>query len=172
MTDELPAYALDRERPRRPRSPAFTVALALVAVFLVYLAVPNVGPTLRAARADGAPGMFTARKLDCVLHVGHEACTWSGDFRADRGGVDRPDVVMYGADREMLQQGQRTQAFDVGRTNLVYGPGGSNEWVFTFLLLLAGVALLAHLFVLRPLRDRRARRRDHAGDGGGAPSVA
>ncbi|GAA1272745.1 hypothetical protein GCM10009677_27400 [Sphaerisporangium rubeum] len=168
MTDEVHDFALDRERPRRPRSPAFTAALALVALFLLYLAVPNIGPTVRAARADGASGVFTARELYCIQHPGHESCTWTGDFVADDGTVQRADVALYGADREMLQQGQRTKAIDVGRANQVYGPGGSNEWVFTFSLLLIAVALLAYLFVLPPLRRRRARARD----GGGVPSPA
>jgi peptidoglycan/LPS O-acetylase OafA/YrhL len=171
MTSEAPAYALDRERPRRPRSPVFTIALALLAILLVYLAVPNIGPTLRAARADGVPGEFTARELYCVQHPGHETCTWSGEFRADGGGV-RADVAFYGADREMLQQGQRARAFDVGRSGQVYGPGGSNEWVLTFLLLLAGLALLGYLFVLTPLRARRARSREPAGGDGGVSSAA
>ncbi|MDH2424469.1 hypothetical protein [Sphaerisporangium sp. TRM90804] len=149
------------ERPRRRRSPAFTVALTLVALSLMAIVVPNVGPVLRAARADGSPGVFTARSVACIQHPGHESCTWNGEFRSEDGTIHRPAVAFYGADREMLREGQRTLAFDVGRPNYVYGPGGSNEWVFTALILLAGLAVLGFLYVpplLRLLRAPAARR--------------
>jgi hypothetical protein len=86
--------------------------------------------------------VFTAQRLECVEHPGHEACTWYGRFRTMDGVVRNTDIALYGADRDMLREGQQTQAFDVGRANRVYGPGGSNEWVMTALLLLAGAAAL------------------------------
>ncbi|WP_248964386.1 hypothetical protein [Sphaerisporangium perillae] len=129
-------------RARRRRSPVFTVALTLIGAFLLYLAIPNIGPAVRAARADGVPGVFTARGLDCIQHPGHESCSWSGDFRSDDGTISRTGIVLYGADRDALRAGMPTRAVDVGRPSRVYGPGGSREWVFTALLLLAGLAIL------------------------------
>lgn len=141
----------------RRRSPAFTAALTLVALFLLYLAVPSIGPAVQAARADGIAGSFTARRLDCIQHPGHESCTWTGDFRSADGTMRRAGVALYGADRDMLRAGQQTRAVDVGRPNRVYGPGGSMEWVFTALLLLAALGLLFFLYG-RPLRALARRR--------------
>ncbi|MBG0823472.1 hypothetical protein HS048_22330 [Planomonospora sp. ID91781] len=138
----------------RGRPSAFGVLAALAGVFLLCLAVPGVGPSLRAARADGVPGLFTARELTCVRHPGHESCTWTGEFRSGDGAVRRQGVALYGSDRESLRPGQETAAVDVGRPHRVYGPGGSREWVFTALLLAAGLGLVGHPF----LRIRRARR--------------
>ncbi|MFC0865704.1 hypothetical protein ACFHYQ_25740 [Sphaerimonospora cavernae] len=133
-------------RPAGRRSPAFTAVLTLIPVFLLYLTVPNIGPVVRAARADGIAGTFTARRVDCVQHPGHESCTWSGDFRSADGAVHRTDIALYGADRDMLRAGQETAAVDVGRAGRVYGPGGSMEWVFTALLILAALAILTALY--------------------------
>ncbi|GAA0400564.1 hypothetical protein GCM10009530_60510 [Microbispora corallina] len=155
----------------RRRSPGFTAVLTLIGLFLLYLAVPSVGPAVRAARADGIPGTFTATRLDCVEHPGHEACTWSGDFRSDDGTVLRAGVALYGADRDYLRTGQRTRAVDVGRPSRVYGPGGSMEWVFTALLLLAGLGLLAFLYVRPLLRLAAARPRASAPVSGPHPGA-
>jgi hypothetical protein len=116
----------------------FTVAVATTAaVLLLALAVPAIGPALRAARAEGVRGTFTAGYSRCVSHLGHEACSWYGTFTVD--GENR-DVYLYGS--ATLAQGQRVPAIDIGRRAYVYGPGGSNEWIATSLLLLAGVGLL------------------------------
>ncbi|MFC4586740.1 hypothetical protein [Sphaerisporangium corydalis] len=140
---------------RHGHSPVFTAALTLIGAFLLYLVIPNIGPAVRAARADGAPGVFTARSVSCVEHPGHESCSWMGDFRSDAGGADRP-VALYGSDRDSLRPGMETRAFDVGRPNLVYGPGGSREWVFTALLLLAGLAILVFPYAGLLMRSPRA----------------
>ncbi|MGV9305870.1 hypothetical protein ACWDLG_21040 [Nonomuraea sp. NPDC003727] len=142
------------------RSPAFAVAMTLVAAFLLYLATPNIGHVIRAARADGLPGTFTAQRLYCVQHPGHESCSWIGTFRSDDGTVRRAEVAMYDSDRESHRAGTETRAIDVGRPNRVYGPGGSGEWMFTALLLLGGLAILAHLYV-RPLVRRLSPRAVH-----------
>ncbi|WP_169982586.1 MULTISPECIES: hypothetical protein [unclassified Microbispora] len=134
------------------RSPFFIAVLTFLAAFLLFLAVPSIGPVVRAARADGVPGSFTARQVECVRHPGHESCTWTGDFRSSDGAVLRTGVALYGADREMLREGQRTPAVDVGRQNRVYGPGGSMEWVFTALLLLAALGILYAAYG-RPVRN-------------------
>ncbi|WP_169946706.1 hypothetical protein [Microbispora sp. H11081] len=127
----------------RQSSPAFfTAVLTFLAAFLLFLSVPNIGTVVRAARADGVPGSFTAKRVECVEHPGHESCTWSGDFLSTDGAVRKTDIALYGADREMLREGQVTAAVDVGRENRVYGPGGSMEWVFTAVLLLAALGIL------------------------------
>ncbi|MEZ0076136.1 hypothetical protein [Planotetraspora sp. GP83] len=126
-----------------PRRPGFGLVVATVAgLALLFLSVPNIAPAFRAARGDGTPGVFTAEQVSCVQHPGHEACSWSGTFRGPAG---QRDVSLYGADRDALRPGQQVRAIDVGRPNLVYGPGGSREWIFVLVLLVAGCALLVPL---------------------------
>ncbi|MFC4533243.1 hypothetical protein [Sphaerisporangium dianthi] len=155
-------------RSRQGRSPVFAAALTLVGAFLLYLAVPHIGPVVRAARADGVPGVFTAETLACVQHPGHESCSWSGEFRSDDGALRQAEVTLYGADRETMRAGERTRAFDTGRAGRVYGPGGSREWVFTALLLLAGLAIVLFPYAgpLRRLFGSRQRRAVLARSGG------
>ncbi|MEU7898710.1 hypothetical protein AB0B45_38365 [Nonomuraea sp. NPDC049152] len=121
--------------------------MTLIGVFLLYLATPNIGPVIRAARADGVAGTFTAERLYCVQHPGHESCSWIGTFRSDDATVRRAEVAMYDSGRESHRAGTETRAIDVGRPNRVYGPQGSGEWMFTALLLVGGVAILAYLYV-------------------------
>ncbi|WP_198948547.1 hypothetical protein [Streptomyces sp. TSRI0107] len=127
---------------RRP-SGFVSLVLLVAACALLGVALPNVGNVLRAATADGVPGTFTARQLSCVRHPGHETCEWVGSFRSADGTSALESVRMYGRGRDSLAEGQRVAAVDVGLPGRVYGPGGSREWIFTGLLLLAGYALFA-----------------------------
>jgi hypothetical protein len=125
------------------RLSGFTVALAVAGLLLLFVSVPELGPAIRAARADGVSGVFTARQLRCIQHPGHESCVWAGEFASDDGRVLRDDVELYGSDRDGLAAGQTTKAVDTGRESRVYGPDGSGEWMFTTLLALAGLTVLA-----------------------------
>ncbi|GLW10841.1 hypothetical protein Misp01_59690 [Microtetraspora sp. NBRC 13810] len=127
----------------------FDVVIMAGGLLMVFLAAQNAGPALAAARGDGTPGTFTATRVECVRHPGHEQCTWFGDYRSADGRVRRDGISFYGADRETFRPGQTARAFDVGRRGHVYGPGGSNEWIVVALLF-AGGAWLA----LRPLLRR------------------
>ncbi|MEU9890013.1 hypothetical protein [Sphaerisporangium sp. NPDC051011] len=125
---------------------AFDVALALGGLLLVVLALQNAGPALAALRGQGTQGTFTARRLECVEHPGHEQCSWLGTFRSADGRVVRDGIAFYGSERGTFTPGAASPAFDTGRPGHVYGPGGSNEWTVVAGLLLAGLAL-----VLRPV---------------------
>ncbi|HEX6577907.1 MAG TPA: hypothetical protein VF082_06010 [Jiangellaceae bacterium] len=151
----------------RHRASTLSVVIATLAgSLLLLLALPNVVPVIRAARADGDPGTFVAGQLSCVGHLGHEACSWSGTFRPRDGGEVRADVYLYGSDRDTLRPGQRASAVDTGQRARVYPPTGSNEWVVTTGVLAGGLLLLA------PLGRRAAgllgprRRRAHSGTPG------
>lgn len=142
-TGEPPA-ARTTGRPRRPPS-AFTVVLAtVVGLALLAITVPNVGPVLRAARGDGPRGTFTAQRVSCVQHPGHEQCTWYGTFQRPGSPVHH-DYYLYGAGRGTLRTGEQVTAVDVGRKGRVYDPAGSHEWILTGLLLLVGLALFVPL---------------------------
>ncbi len=118
---------------------AFQVVVLVLAVLLVYLGAGNVDRVVRAARADGDPGRFTAVREECVSHLGHESCTCYGDYRADDGSVEREGVYLAGGDT--CDAGTRTAAVDIGATNRVYHPDGSHEWIATALIILVGAAL-------------------------------
>ena len=135
---------------RRSRPSLFlSVVLMITAGYLLFLAVPNVVPSVRAARAEGTPGVFTAQRLGCVRHPGHESCSWTGEFRSDDGQIHRAGVSLRGSDRQSLRPGTRIRAVDVGRARQVYGPGGSREWLPTMALLALGVGILGYLGVRR-----------------------
>ncbi|WP_433242286.1 hypothetical protein ACQPYK_37795 [Streptosporangium sp. CA-135522] len=132
------------------RLTAFDLVIILGGLLLVLLAAQNLGSALAALRGQGTWGTFTAGRVECVQHPGHEQCTWLGEFRS--GGQVRPEIAFYGADRETFVPGQTVAAFDTGRRGHVYGPGGSNEWIMVALLLVAGLGLAAW-----PMTRRRRR---------------
>lgn len=126
---------------RRGGSRAFGAALLALALLLVYLGAANLDRGVRAARADGTPGVFTAARVDCVQHPGHESCTCYGGFRSQDGQVEREDVYLYGSGREECRIGTGAAAVDIGAANRVYGPEGSREWMLTAGVMAAGLAL-------------------------------
>lgn len=134
------------------RVSVFDIALALGGLLLILLAVQNARPALAALRADGVQGTFTAQRLDCIEHPGHEQCNWVGAFRSGDGKVVREGIAFYGSERSTFTPGATSPAFDTGRLGHVYGPGGSNEWVVVAALLLVGLGL-----ALRPLLRLRRR---------------
>ncbi len=139
------------------RASGFSLAVAtIVGALLLLLALPNVVPVVRAARADGDPGAFVAEQLSCIGHLGHEACSWFGTFRSHGTSEVKANVYLYGSDRDTLRPGQQVPAVDTGRTGRVYPPDGSNEWVLTAGLLVIGCLLLTPL-------SRRAAGLLHAG---------
>ncbi len=138
------AVPAPRARARRP-SRVTSAALLAVACLCLYVGLNNLGPALRAATASGVAGTFTAERLDCVRHPGHETCTWSGRFRAVDGPAERPGVALYGSGRGALRAGQSVPALDVGNAGRVYRPQGSREWIFTLALVVAGYGLLVQL---------------------------
>ncbi|MCX4681784.1 hypothetical protein OG413_42025 [Streptomyces sp. NBC_01433] len=128
---------------KRKPSGFVSLLLLLTGVLLLYVSLPNLGNAARAATADGPEGTFTATRLTCMSHPGHETCEWSGSFRSTDGTVELRGVKLYGSGRDTFEAGQRTAAVDVGNAGRVYNPSGSNEWIFTALLLIAGYVLLA-----------------------------
>ncbi|HWU06621.1 MAG TPA: hypothetical protein VN520_09600 [Streptomyces sp.] len=129
----------------RKRGPSGFVSLLLLlaGVLMLYVALPNLGNAARTVTADGPRGTFTAERLSCVSHPGHETCEWSGTFRSADGAVELRNVKLYGSGRDSFETGQKAAAVDVGNAGRVYDPAGSREWLFTALLLVLGYALLA-----------------------------
>ncbi|MFD3659479.1 hypothetical protein ACFWVF_02560 [Streptomyces sp. NPDC058659] len=122
---------------------------------LLAVSLTNLGNVMRAATADGVPGVFRAGQLACVRHPGHETCEWVGSFRSADGVIVREPVKMYGRGRDALAVGQEVAAVDIGAAGRVYSPGGSHEWIFTGVLLVGGygiVVLLARRHLMPPPR--------------------
>lgn len=130
-----------RSATRKPSRTVSTVLL-ITACLLLFVSLPNLGNVLRAATADGTAGRFTAERLRCVSHSAHQSCEWSGTFESDDDLVRRTDVTMYGSGKDSFATNQSATALDVGNPGRIYRPQGSNEWVFTVLLLLTGFGLL------------------------------
>jgi hypothetical protein len=122
------------------RGLAWPLAIALGGLLLLLLSVPGLPTAFRAATGGGEPGVFTATRLECVRHPGHEACSWQGTFTSPAGPPRA--VYLYGSDRDTLREGDRIPVTDVGRPDTVYGPGGSTEWIWLVSMLVTGCGLL------------------------------
>ena len=135
------APAADRRVRRRSTRPsAFSLTVTTVTgIVLLLISAPNLAPSIRAARAEGAAGTFVAAQRSCVHHLSHESCSWRGTFTSFDGRDRRPDSYLYGD--VALRPGQRIRAIDVGRPGHVY-TGPSHEWILTATLLVLGCALI------------------------------
>ncbi|WP_116248413.1 hypothetical protein [Nocardiopsis sp. FIRDI 009] len=131
---------MTRRRATRRRVGAFPVVVLLLGLLLVYLGGGNVDRSVRALRADGEPGLFTAAAQDCVSHFGHVSCTCYGDYRSDDGSVEREWVYLSGGDFA-CEEGAVSAAVDIGANTRVYHPDGSHEWIATAALILGGLAM-------------------------------
>jgi hypothetical protein len=138
---------------RGPRFGAFNAVILVVAALITAMALTGVERSVRAATADGGPGRFTAERVDCTQHPGHESCTCYGEYLPDDGSAPRTDVYLYGRDRETCRIGTSVAAVDIGSRTRVYGPEGSREWLWTAGMALAGLGLGA--WSVRPLLRRR-----------------
>ncbi|MEV2277344.1 hypothetical protein AB0I72_17335 [Nocardiopsis sp. NPDC049922] len=126
----------------RRRMGAFPVVVLVLGLFLAYLGAGNVDRSIRALRADGDPGRFTAAAQDCVNHLGHVSCTCYGDYRSDDGSVEHEWIYLSGGDFACAE-GSVSAAVDIGSATRVYHPDGSHEWIATAALILAGLGMAA-----------------------------
>lgn len=131
--------------PGRPSVP-FSLLLLLLVATVAYVGAAGFDQSLRAARGEGAPGMFTAADLTCVQHPGHESCTCNGSFTADGGGEPR-GAYLHAAGRDRCLEGARIPAVDAGAANRVYGPDGSREWLFSLSVLAVSLSVAGGLAV-------------------------
>ncbi|GHC71813.1 hypothetical protein GCM10007079_04560 [Nocardiopsis terrae] len=154
--------------PGRPSLP-FSVVLLLLAAAVAHVGLSGFDQSLRAARGEGVPGVFTAVSLSCVQHPGHESCTCNGTFLPEvSGGLPEEDgqarsVYLHAAGRDTCREGGTVPAVDAGAANRVYGPDGSREWLFSLFLVAGpvvvavGVALVWARWALSGPRRRSAR---------------
>ncbi|MFJ9554138.1 hypothetical protein ACIRPH_09995 [Nocardiopsis sp. NPDC101807] len=131
---------------RRRPSPAFSLVLLLLVAGVAYVGSAGLDQSLRAARGEGTPGVFTVSALSCVQHPGHESCTCHGRYTPDSGGEAR-GVYLHAAGRDTCREGEEVPAVDVGAGNRVYGPDGSREWMLSSVLLAGSAAAVGGLTV-------------------------
>jgi hypothetical protein len=145
-------------RARRRAGPsAFSLTLTTITgIALLLISIPNLGPAIRAGRAEGTAGTFIAGQRSCVHHLSHQSCSWQGTFSSADGRDRQSDSYLYGD--VALSPGQRVPAIDVGRPGRVY-TGPSHEWILTAILLVIGSALLLVPPVRAITAVRRRRRR-------------
>lgn len=143
--------------PKRP-SPQFSAVLLLLTAMVAYVGFAGLEQGLRAARGEGAPGVFTAISLTCVQHPGHESCTCNGSFTSAEDGEPR-GVYLHAAGRDTCEEDTQIPAVDAGAANRVYGPDGSREWILSSSILAVCLAAVIGVAVnwaryLRGARDR------------------
>jgi hypothetical protein len=126
----------------------------VVAVFILFFAVQDIGPSWRARFGEsGTPGTFTAMEEDCS---GRGGCSYWGEFVSDDGSIVRRDVIL-GSGHGDVTVGDSTLAYDVGDRAAVYPPGGGHDWIFVTLLLMGSVLFLgAWIWFVALLALRRA----------------
>lgn len=143
------------------RSTSFVLryVLPVISIATLSLAVPALGPSLRAEFGHGTAGTFTAERLDC-----QDECRWHGEFVSTDGRVRREDVFLYGAGRHDLHAGEQVPAKDTASDGEVYPPGASHEWasVVVFLLIEFVVAAMSVMEWRSWVVVRRARRAEDA----------
>jgi hypothetical protein len=125
----------------------------LVGVLLAAHTADTLAKELRAARAEGVKGVFTAEELRCE---GRGPCRWHGSFLPEHGRSARQNVWIYGYGSSGLSEGDRVPALDAGYGVKVYRPG-SYDWEAVALLMAATlVTLLGPAYALwRVLWKRR-----------------
>ena len=122
-----------------------------VAVFALFVGVPDIPQSVKAARNEGSPGTFTSTSSDCSYRGG---CTYYGEFVSEDGTVTLRNVFI---DSGVDQVGQSLPAqYFPGDDEKVYEPF-SRDWVWLGLVLFGSVAFLivSSWLVLRPWIRRR-----------------
>jgi hypothetical protein len=147
---------ISRYRSRQARRIALAVAGA-VAVMGVVAAAFALGPSIAAARGQGAAGTFTVGSQVCF-----KGCAWVGTFVA-RGGQVTPGVAYEGILPAGTGPGSSVPAIFPGGSHVVFAPHGSLVWLEDVLLaLLIGGAMAVALWIspiAMPGRRRREIRR-------------
>ncbi|WP_247665984.1 hypothetical protein [Nocardiopsis sp. B62] len=147
-------------QPRQAPSLPFSLVLLLLVAGVAYVGFAGLDQSLRAARGEGAPGVFTVSSLSCVQHPGHESCTCNGTYTPDSGGEAR-GVQLHAAGRGTCREGEEIRVVDVGAGNRVHGPDGSREWILSSVILAGSAAVVCGVAVtwIRHLRGAGAERR-------------
>lgn len=138
----------------RARPSVFSLVVLVLVGLLGYVGLSGWDRGVRAARGEGAPGVFVAESLSCVRHPGHESCVCQGTFTPENSGEER-SVRLHAAQRSDCASGAEVASVDSGAADRVYGPWGSREWVFSAVLVSiavgATVVIMAGWF--RPRRE-------------------
>lgn len=134
------------------------------AVLVLAICSTDLGPSLRAARGEGTPGVLLVKSRDC-----HRTCTVSGTFTSDDGSLVRTGVV-YGDGARHAKVGARLRALDTGDRGEVFKPHGSHTWILILTVMAMAVGTLVWWLWRYPwgaLRRRRNRLAQQLGTANG-----
>lgn len=138
----------------RVRPSAFSLVVLVLAWLSGYVGLAGWDQGVRAARGEGAPGVFVAESLSCVRHPGHESCVCQGTF-TPQGSDEERSVRLHAAERSDCASGAEVASVDSGAADRVYGPWGSREWMFSAALVFiaVGVTVVVSAGWFRPPRE-------------------
>ena len=129
------------------------VLMPLLAVAALGFGSIDIGPSVRAARGDGALGTFEVTSRECG-----KSCTLYGDFRSDDGSVVRLGVL-YADSASQARVGDTLPALDTGARGSVYQPTGSREWLLIIAMMALGAVIAVWWLWRYPLRALSRMRR-------------
>jgi hypothetical protein len=121
------------------------IAVAALAVVLLFGSVTHLAPAIRAGLHDGLRGYWVATSQTCSQRRG---CVWSGKFVLPSGRVQIARTQYAGQLPSEIHAGTRVAALDTGGSGPVFPATGSDQWIS--LLVAVVVALLGLFWASRP----------------------
>jgi tetratricopeptide (TPR) repeat protein len=149
----VPGAGVGARRGYTPFQWVLGVVVLLIALSCAGLAVPDVGPDLRAARGNGVSGTMVLREKACG------DCPWHGDFTSADGELVRRNVTMREGMPADARPGDRVPAIDTGADDSVFPPTGSTQWRSTSAFAVgSGIVVVAWIiiFPVMTLLNRRS----------------
>jgi hypothetical protein len=128
---------------------SFTIMIPLLCVIAIPFALQDIGPAWSAHLGHGQPGIFAAHTASC-----DKTCDWYGTFTGRDGSVRKGMMLADGG--HVTGAGDRVAALYEGTGTTAYPAGGGTDWIYTTVLLIAGIAAAVFWAVLlfRELRRR------------------
>lgn len=134
------------------RRVVYGVVLPVGAVLILVICSMSLGPSVRAARGEGTPGVLLVKSREC-----HRTCTASGTFTSDDGSLVRAGVGYQDGARH-AKVGDRLRALDTGDRGEVFKPSGSRTWILILTIMAMAVGSLVWWLWRYPLGALRRRR--------------
>ncbi len=132
------------------------IGVQVLALVVIFVAVPYFVPAWAAHEGGGKPGVFTSVVRNCP----QRGCSWFGTFTTGSGRVKYATLEPGGP--VIGGVGESVAAVDTGRKWVVYPAGGGTAWELPAAGVAAGTAVVLLLLAgewLVPVHRQRARHR-------------